>query len=384
VNELYLAAARNELYASQSRSSTNSWAAEVDSLFTADTTLMGYFNRSFAGGKWNHFMDQPHLGYISWRDPPVNNLQHLSLKNISVPADADMGVSIEGTSESWPGSSQDAILPEFDVYNKQVRYLEIFNRGQAPFDWKINHDRWIRISQTEGKIEKDQRIRITINWDSIPDGRNIGKVTISGTGKIVEVSVVAFKPATPKADELDGFIESNGYVSIEAPHFSRITEEGNNRWLEVQDFGHTLAGMRATTETSLPELIPGKKSPCLEYQMYLFTSGKAEVIAYMAPTLNFIPGKPVRYGISFDDQEPFIVTLVPADFDARNGNRDWELTVSDNYRISKSSLTTSTTGYHTLKIWMIDPGVVLQKLVVNTGGVKESYLGPPESFRAIK
>jgi hypothetical protein len=38
-------------------------------------------------------------------------------------------------------------------------------------------------------------------------------------------------------------------------------------------------------------------------------------------------------------------------------------------------------GYHTLKIWMFDPGIVLQKIIVNTGGLRPSYLGPPESYK---
>ena len=114
--------------------------------------------------------------------------------------------------------------------------------------------------------------------------------------------------------------------------------------------------------------------------MIIFSSGQVEVNPIVAPTLNFIPGRAVRYGISFDNEEPQIITLVPEDFDARNGNRDWERSVSDNYRIGKSIHQIADQGYHILKIWMIDPGVMLQKIVVNTGGVKPSYLGPPESF----
>ena len=95
-----------------------------------------------------------------------------------------------------------------------------------------------------------------------------------------------------------------------------------------------------------------------------------------------MPGRPVRYAVSFDDETPQIVTLVPKDYNAQNGNRDWENAVKDNARVAKSTHTLNAPGYHTLKFWMIDPDVVLQKIVVNTGGVKPSYLGPPESFHS--
>jgi hypothetical protein len=55
--------------------------------------------------------------------------------------------------------------------------------------------------------------------------------------------------------------------------------------------------------------------------------------------------------------------------------------VKDNVRKVKSTLMLAKSGYHTLKFWMVDPSVVLEKLVVNLGGVKPSYLGPPESYR---
>jgi hypothetical protein len=35
-------------------------------------------------------------------------------------------------------------------------------------------------------------------------------------------------------------------------------------------------------------------------------------------------------------------------------------------------------GYHTLKFWPLDNGIVLQKIVIDWGGVRKSYLGPPE------
>jgi hypothetical protein len=45
-------------------------------------------------------------------------------------------------------------------------------------------------------------------------------------------------------------------------------------------------------------------------------------------------------------------------------------------------LSIASAGYHTLTIWMVDPGVVLERLVLNLGPLRPSYLGPPGSFHA--
>jgi hypothetical protein len=59
---------------------------------------------------------------------------------------------------------------------------------------------------------------------------------------------------------------------------------------------------------------------------------------------------------------------------------DWEKTAGDNARIGRSTHGIPDSGYQTLKIWMVDAGVILQKILVHWGDVRPSYLGPPESF----
>jgi hypothetical protein len=138
--------------------------------------------------------------------------------------------------------------------------------------------------------------------------------------------------------------------------------------------------MRALGPVDAPSATPGKDSPCLEYRMYLFTAGAVEVTAITAPTLNFVPDRGVRYAVSLDDEAPQVVTLVPPGYQAQNRNPAWEKSVADNAHYGKSKHRVATAAYHTLKVWMVDPAVVLQKLVVDLGGLKPSYLGPPESF----
>lgn len=381
VNELYVEAGKNALYAKQNRASTNDYAAKTRELFTADTSLMSYYNHVFANGRWSHFMDQSHLGYTSWADPPVNSLRAIKLKELQPSDTAKMGISIEGSEAVWPTTEEKATLPTFDIFNQKRHYIDIFNQGKTPFPFSIKSSaKWIILSEAKGTVEKDKRIWVNIDWSKAPKGLTSASISIKGTNKEVSFQVNAFHPVEITKESLQGFVEGEGYVSMEAEHYTKRTDAGSKQWIKVDDYGHTLSAMRATAPANEPAAEPGKDAPCVEYKMYLFSTGKFDVTSIWGPALNFMPGRAVRFAISVDDAAPEIVTLVPGDYNVRNGNRDWEKSVSDNARFGKSSIDITKPGYHTLKIWMVDPGVLLQKIMVNTGGLKPSYLGAPESF----
>jgi hypothetical protein len=374
VTKLYITAGRNQLYARQGRASTNDLAAQARALFQADAELSADYNHTLAHGKWDHMMDQTHIGYTYWNQPPVNAMPKVT--EIEIPVPAQLGAAIEGSALAWPGSAGEATLPPFDVFNQQRRYIDVFNRGREPFAFSgAASVSWIVLSESKGTVEKEKRVWISVDWDKVPVGHANGYVKITGgNAQEVIVSVNASRPQDLTRESLDGFVESDGYVSMEAVHYDKKIDGPSARWDKIDDLGRTLSSMSVFPVTA-ESVTPPRDSPRLEYKLYLFDPHTAEVEAILAPTLNFVPGRGLRYAMSFDDGVPQIIDAL-----AQHTVKDWETSVKDGVRKVTSTHSLAGTGYHTLKFWMVDPGVVLQKLVVNLGGVKPSYLGPPESF----
>jgi len=379
LNDMYVTAGKNALYAQQGRASTNDLAAQTQSLFQADADFMTYFNKTFAGGKWDHFMDQIHIGYTTWNEPRQNTMPGVA--RIDVPVAAAMGVAVEGLESAWPGAKDAATLPKFDALNQQRHYIDVFNRGQTAFDFAATSSApWIILSNSSGKVDKEKRLWVSADWSKAPKGVVNGEVKLSGPGGDVTVKVDAINPPDITRDSLQGFAENDGAVSIEPEHFTKKTDIGDYRWIKIDDYGHTLSAMKTVAPVDAPSATPGKDSPSLEYQMYINNAGPVVTNLGVAPTLNFVPGRGLRVAVSFDDETPQIVTIVPQNFSAQNGNTEWEESVRDNWRFVQTMHTLSKPGYHTLKIWMVDPAVVLEKIIVDAGGMKPSYLGPPESY----
>jgi len=177
-----------------------------------------------------------------------------------------------------------------------------------------------------------------------------------------------------KSSTGNNFYEKDGYVSIEAANFSKAINSNGIKWKILPDLGRTGAAVTPFPVTAANQK-PAGGSPQLQYVFYTYDSGTVKLQTYFSPTLNFNNDEGLQFAVSMDEEAPQIIVLNKDD----KQRNVWEKWVADNIIVKKSEHTISKPGRHVLKYWMVSPAVVLQKLVIDLGGLKESYLGPPET-----
>jgi hypothetical protein len=379
-NRRVFAAEKAALYAAQGRASAAWWAkqaTDADRLADAETV---FYNERLSGGKWRYIMSRE-MGPGQWksmRSTPPEIAPGVS--HMSVPEAAGLGVAIEGRAEPVREGEMDAALPPLDVYTRGVRFIDIFNKGRAPAAWvaRANAD-WIKLSLTRGELREDARVLVSIDWQRAPKGERVeGLIEIEGAGARRTVKVPIFNPATPRANGLKGFVESGGVVSIEAEHFNAKTDRAGAAWQLIQGLGR-MGDSVAVLPEDAPSVEPqraAREAPALEYHMHLFHAGEFELTFYLLPTQPVRGTRGLRFAYSLDGAEP---RELAAGAGVEVTSKEWSQSVLNATTKVTTTVKLDAPGAHLLKIYMLDPGVVLDKIVLNTGGLRPSYLGPPET-----
>ncbi|WP_255953025.1 glycosyl hydrolase 115 family protein [Streptomyces odontomachi] len=383
-------------YAGQGRAATNDLAARAEAGLQRDFDLAERFNTRIAGGKWRGFQTQPHIDYgdvarygpdASWQQPQIDNkaipdVLFPAVKKIDLPATADLGVAIDGSPDWWPDAEGRPVLPVFSPYQTRAdQYIEVFNRGSRPFAYRIEPSvPWITVSPAHGTVEQQVRAIVTVDWAKAPQGRTEADLVVHGPdGAIVTVTAVADRP---KASGLRGFVEAGGYIAIDAEHATRTVGAHGIIWQRIDGIGRTGAAGLTPVPVTAPQQTPGGSAPHLEYEVSVLTPGELTVWAYLSPRNPTLGRAGLRYAVSFDDDAPQTVDIITATgSDDGVMNRGWARNTSDNVNLTATRHTVATAGVHRLTFWMVDPTVVLQRLVVDTGGLEPTYLGPLESHR---
>jgi hypothetical protein len=383
VQELYVAAGLNRLYAKQGRTAANTQIEIARDLFARDGQLADDYH-ALGGGRWNHMMAQINLGYTYWQQPEAEAMP--AVVEVRPRVEPAMAVAIEGSETAWPSyGAGRPVLPMLDAIQQGTRWIEVFNRGRRSFTFKATASHpWIKVSPASGEVDEMMRLKVSVDWDAVPLGDTEATIRLeSAAGGPFTIMLPVRSPEVP-AGGFDAFVVTDNHIAIEAPQFDRAVTDGEVTWRTLADFGRTSGGVTPMPVTADARQ-PGGASPRLEYATYFFEPGEVAVELHCAPSLDFQSGDGLQVAVSFDDEPPQIVKL-----GTWTTLQTWEVAVADGVRRISSRHTLKDSGRHVLKVWMVTPGVVLQRIVIDAkpcapgkpGGVRPSYLGPPATVRA--
>ena len=398
IAEIYLSVGKNQLYAKQGRVSANDYAQRARDLFDLDKKLSDHYNGVMSNGKWKNMMSDIHIGYTSWQMPRESKLPEV--KEVTPFAEPTMGVAVEGSELAWPGDQNRPELPVFDILKKQSYYIDVFNRGAGSFEFEAKATKpWIKLSLNKGEVAKDVRLMVDVDWKTLPEGKSDGIIEIKKGNELVSVSVNALKAALPKVKE-PYFGNFTGEFTIPAEKFNANIPGKDAKWIVLPDLGKGKACM-GIYPVNTPSTTAAD-GPKLEYKIFLPNTGKATFCMGILPTQDVYPQRGLRIAVALDGQEPQVLDARKGFYDefkeytpeilARSTvlkpyspiNKDIAMfgvgqfrrnEIFDNMRWLDFEMDVTNPGIHTLKIIMIDPEVVVEKIVVNPDNNHPSYFG---------
>ncbi|EMC99548.1 glycoside hydrolase family 115 protein [Baudoinia panamericana UAMH 10762] len=413
--DIMISTARNNLYAEQGRNSANAVAQHVLQQFAQDHALTVQYN-TLLNGKWAHMMDQTHIGYTYWQQPmrqALPGLQYVATSERDLAG--DMGVTIQNSNATVPGddmyhtlSSNSLSFTPFDPYGVSSQWIDIFSMGTKAFTWNITANAsFVTFSQSSGSLSPngttDIRIWATVNWSQCPPGRGMVVInvtttesqptmydqqTLYGTQYAMPQLMLPYNNTVIPSSFQNGFVESDAHITIEMEHWSNITTPSASgpavNYTVIPGLSRTLSGV-----TLFPVTAPSLSTttgPALTYNLYTFSqnttfgTGNLTVTIATTTSLNTIPDRPLRYAVQLDNQTVKTVQYI-IDQPAGANPTNWGTAVANSAWVSSTNFTYTGPGAHTLKVWALEPAMVLNTAWIDLGGIRPSYLGPPESYR---
>ncbi|HKZ66604.1 MAG TPA: glycosyl hydrolase 115 family protein, partial [Chitinophagaceae bacterium] len=381
INKKFLYRDKAYLYGKQNRLSAYEYARLSMAAYDSIVKETEYFNTQVAAGKWKYVMSMNPRNLPVYQ-PPV-------LPEISIDSTTIWSIAPEGyvtKDSSLLGDNDFMSLPSFDNLNKQQYFVDIFLSKNETIKWTaITSHNWIRLSKNSGVLgpeqgKKQMRIWVDIDWAKLKKNEKMdGSVAFIGGDKKIVVNLRAIKIYKPELTGYKGFIENNGFVSIRAANFTRQANKTANQWKVISDFGYTgevlqafplsMAG-NALTE---PDSIKGINA-VVEYDFYTLTPATPFVTVFALPTHPINNNYSCRYAVSIDEGP-----LKMVDVKTFGRSEEWKQNVLRNRAEKKIDMPHLNAGKHTLKIYCVDPGVILDEIRIDLGGLKKAYSVIPET-----
>ena len=212
-------------------------------------------------------------------------------------------------------------------------------------------------------------------WDGMMTQKHIGYVSWNDNfPKDVCPKVMRFNDTSSMAGGYT-FQPSDGYIAIDAEHYYSLKEPNEAKWTVIPYMGRTRSGI------SLQPYSADVNGGSITYRFEV-PEGVNEVDVHVitASTLAFQRMEGHRYTVGFEGQQPVEVNFNgELNEEPENVYRITYPTVARRVIDKSVKLKVDKAGVKSLVVSPLDPGVVLQKIVVDFGGYQPSYLFGKES-----
>ena len=205
-------------------------------------------------------------------------------------------------------------------------------------------------------------------------------------------------PQLAKPSDKTGITASE--TAIMAHDYTRRTDTDDARWVFLPGLGRGKGNMGIEPVTAKSR--PLGDGPTLEYDINFSRSGKQKLALGILPTNDINPSRGLRIGIRVDDGEMQTIdarqgyvdtfneytkeniarskVLKPlprpaSDIYLSGSHQRMRSEIFDNLRWLSIDFDIPTAGNHTVKVVMIDPEIVVEKLVINPDNEHPSYHG---------
>jgi hypothetical protein len=384
INKKFLYRDKAAFYARQNRLSAFDYAGFSRAAHDSIIRETDYYNNRLAGGKWKGMMSMQPRNLPVFLAPEFSDTVIRNAEGWNI---APEGYVREDS--SLLGELSSLRLPGFDDIHKQQYFIDLFLEEKKIVPWTATlSNSWIRLSQSKGTLlpgagKNQVRIWVDIDWSMAPkEGKFKGHIVFKGGNKQMKVELMGNRRNKPELLQYRGFIEDNGFVSIHAVNFSHQTKKSNLHWQILDHLGYAgkvLQVLPLKADGEKIDTATVKNNSSVDYEFYTFTAAPAIMSIFTLPTHPLNNLHSMRYGLSMDDGPVKIV-----DFRTFGRSEEWKQNVLSNRAERKIQMPLLDPGNHTLKIFAIDPGVILDEIRIDLGGLKKAYSSVPETKTSHK
>ena len=396
--EKYVAQEMNRICLLQGRfAAANLYADISEAAYQAVLDEIKTYN-AVNGGKWNGIMN------------PYNSAQPV-IEGAPKVTRASAGDLKTGAAMVGEGQEirEETVTLYFGSLNNNIRFIDIFSRGGSEADWSLCAPGWVKIKDADGKdlsgigngdlviysgtVGVQKRYYISIDYEKLTKGkRSEGELKL--TDDMSNVSIVkisALYSASDVTADLNsgkkGYYEETGLVSIEAEHYSTKIDQGGFSWKEIKGLGRSGSSMIALADngftTSKVSSDFASKAPCLEYDIFFNNTGSYLGWLYRLPTLNESSNGRLTCNIGVSVDNGSVKTLrgtIRADDSDTSAWAQMILLHADRLRFS---FDITEAGWHTVRIYMSDPNICFDQIVLSNYTLDWSRLAPFETFNTV-